>query len=86
MEKEPFEYKEHVKDIQQYQDSSIIEAFSEPDSIQMPLVKSPEELKFLKKLNWTVLPIVFFIIFIQVSTILCMYKCVILTNLFSQFL
>jgi hypothetical protein len=85
MEKEPLEYKEHVKDLQQYQDSSIIEAFSEPDSIQMPLVKSPEELKFLKKLNWTVLPIVFFIIFIQVSTILCMYKCVILTNLFSQF-
>lgn len=70
MEKDSPEYKEHVKDLQQDQNSSIIEAFSEFDSTQMPPVKSAEELKFLEKLNWIVLPIVFLIIFIQVNAIL----------------
>ncbi|KAI8645927.1 major facilitator superfamily domain-containing protein [Parasitella parasitica] len=41
------------------------EVFSEPDSTQISLTKSVEELKFVKKLNWTVLPIIFLIIFIQ---------------------
>lgn len=31
-----------------------------------PVQKSPEEIAFIKKLNWKVLPMVFLVIFIQV--------------------
>lgn len=68
MEKELITYQEHAKDKDQDQDSSLIDSFSEPESTEMPLVKSPEEVKFVKKLNWTVLPIIFLIVFIQVSS------------------
>lgn len=68
MEKELITHEEHAKNKDLDQDSSLIDSFSEPEAIEMPLVKSPEEVKFVKKLNWTVLPIIFLIVFIQVSS------------------
>ncbi|CAO3622826.1 unnamed protein product [Mucor fragilis] len=65
MEKELITHEEHAKNKDLDQDSSLIDSFSEPEAIEMPLVKSPEEVKFVKKLNWTVLPIIFLIVFIQ---------------------
>lgn len=68
MEKEIITYEEHAKNKDLDQDSSLIDSFNELESTEIPLVKSPEEVKFVKKLNWTVLPIIFLIVFIQVSS------------------
>lgn len=39
---------------------------SEHDSTPVKFVKTPEEKAFVRKLNWTVLPVIFLIVFIQV--------------------
>lgn len=64
-EKEEIKYKENDdKKCQQLDDD-----FSENDNRNgLKLIKSPEEIAFLRKLNWTLLPLVFLIIFIQVHT------------------
>jgi hypothetical protein len=47
---------------------SIDDDISEQDTNNEELlVKSPEEIAFIKKLNWKILPLVFLVIFIQVK-------------------
>lgn len=64
-EKEEIKYKEHVDEKSQQLDDDFTENDNSNESI---LIKSPEEIAFLRKLNWTLLPLVFLIIFIQVHT------------------
>lgn len=40
---------------------------SEHNTTTDEFIKSPEEKAFVRKLNWTVLPIIFLIVFIQVK-------------------
>lgn len=62
-EKEEIQHKEYVTDKVSQADDDFTES---SNKIEPALVKSPEEAAFLRKLNWTVLPVVFLIIWIQV--------------------
>lgn len=69
-EKEQVQYTEHVDEKKQQLDDDYAESdnrhhHNKNDSAAV-LVKSPEEVAFLRKLNWTLLPLIFLIIFIQV--------------------
>lgn len=44
-----------------------VEEYDSEEITSVEFVKSAEEKAFLKKLNWRVLPVVFLIIFIQVT-------------------
>ncbi|CAO3624517.1 unnamed protein product [Mucor fragilis] len=61
-EKEEIQHKEYVTDKVSQADDDFTES---SNKIEPALVKSPEEAAFLRKLNWTVLPVVFLIIWIQ---------------------
>ncbi|KAL9546431.1 hypothetical protein MBANPS3_006662 [Mucor bainieri] len=66
-EKEQVQYTEHVDEKKQQLDDDYTESDNhniKNDSTAV-LVKSPEEAAFLRKLNWTLLPLIFLIIFIQ---------------------
>lgn len=62
-EKEEVQHAEYVTD-KVTQDDDFTE--SSDKSQPAAFVKSPEEAAFLRKLNWTVLPLVFLIVWIQV--------------------
>lgn len=62
-EKEEVQHKEYVTDKVSQADDDFTES---SDKTEPAFVKSPEEAAFLRKLNWTVLPVVFLIIWIQV--------------------
>ncbi|CAO0795511.1 unnamed protein product [Mucor circinelloides] len=62
-EKEQVQYTEHVDEKKQQLDDDYAESDNKNSSAI--LVKSPEEVAFLRKLNWTLLPLIFLIIFIQ---------------------
>jgi len=64
-EKEQVQYTEHVDEKKQQLDDDYAESDNKNSSAI--LVKSPEEVAFLRKLNWTLLPLIFLIIFIQVT-------------------
>lgn len=44
----------------------VTEDYDSEDNSNQVFIKSPEEKAFVKKLNWTLLPLVFLITFIQV--------------------
>lgn len=45
---------------------TLTDYISQHESTTAKFVKSPEEKAFVRKLNWTVLPVIFLIVFIQV--------------------
>ncbi|KAL7318911.1 hypothetical protein PS15m_002094 [Mucor circinelloides] len=61
--KEQVQHTEHVNEKKQQLDDGYAESDSKNSSAI--LVKSPEEAAFIRKLNWTLLPLIFLIIFIQ---------------------
>lgn len=62
-EKEELQHTEHVDEKSHPLDDDCTES---NDKNKPALVKYPEEAAFLRKLNWTLLPLIFLIIFIQV--------------------
>lgn len=70
-EKEQVQYTEHVDEKKQQLDDDYTESDHHNKNNSTILVKSPEEVAFLRKLNWTLLPLIFLIIFIQVNCIAC---------------
>ncbi|KAI9478434.1 MAG: major facilitator superfamily domain-containing protein [Benjaminiella poitrasii] len=67
--KEDIRYKGSINNSEEKTDKIPLDDFSEPDSSyddsHKELIKSPEENAFVRKLNWSLLPIIFLIIFIQ---------------------
>lgn len=66
--KEQVQHTEHVNEKKQQLDDGYAESDSKNSSAI--LVKSPEEAAFIRKLNWTLLPLIFLIIFIQVTALI----------------